>query len=329
MAEIVLGLASSHSPQLSSPPETWALRGEGDKKNPHLRDFSGKKCTYEDLLATASPSVAQELTAEKFQSRHDANQRGIAKVREALYRAEPDVVVMFGDDQYEVFKNDNMPPISVYWGDTVRYTPTGASVWPYPSQPRADVWSYGERQTEFPVASKLATHIIGSLIEDEFDISHSQYYPEGVGMSHAFTYVYWRIMNGGDIIPTIPIHVNTYFPPNQPTPKRCYELGKALRRAVESWDSQARVAVFASGGLSHFLVDEELDHQSIEALQSRDPARLTSIPREKLNSGNSEFRNWIATAGATEHLDFEMFDYVPCYRSSAGTGCAMGFAQWA
>ena len=55
---------------------------------------------------------------------------------------------------------------------------------------------------------------------------------------------------------------------------------------------------------------------------------LTSIPKERLNSGNSEIRNWIATAGAVEHLKMQLIDYVPCYRSPAGTGCAMGFAQW-
>jgi 3-O-methylgallate 3,4-dioxygenase len=47
-----------------------------------------------------------------------------------------------------------------------------------------------------------------------------------------------------------------------------------------------------------------------------------------MNSGSSEMRNWIVVTGATEHLDMELFDYVPCYRSPAGTGCVMGFAKW-
>ena len=84
----------------------------------------------------------------------------------------------------------------------------------------------------------------------------------------------------------------------------------------------------ASGGLSHFVIDEDLDHQVLTALRNRDVAALSEIPREKLNSGNSEIRNWIAVAGAVEHLDMQVVDYVPCYRSPAGTGCAMGFAQW-
>ena len=129
-------------------------------------------------------------------------------------------------------------------------------------------------------------------------------------------------------MPTVPIMLNTYYPPNQPTPRRCYAMGQALRQAVESWPEDLRVAVIASGGLSHFVIDEALDHQIIAAMQNHDAATLTSLPRERLDSGNAEIRNWIATAGAVEHLDMQLIDYMPCYRSPAGTGCAMGFAVW-
>ncbi len=164
-------------------------------------------------------------------------------------------------------------------------------------------------------------------MDQHFDVSHSKVLRPGQGMGHAFGYVYQRIMRQKPI-PTVPVMVNTYYPPNQVTPERCYQLGQALRRAVESWDEDARVGVVASGGLSHFVIDEDLDNQVIKALENRDVKALTGLPKEKLNSGNSEIRNWIATAGATEHLDMKMIDYVPCYRSPAGTGCAMGFGQW-
>ena len=54
--------------------------------------------------------------------------------------------------------------------------------------------------------------------------------------------------------------MNTYYPPNQPNPKRCYDFGRTLRSAIEAWPTKARVAILASGGLSHFVVDEDLDH---------------------------------------------------------------------
>src|SRR5262249_9814676 len=72
----------------------------------------------------------------------------------------------------------------------------------------------------------------------------------------------------------------------------------------------------------------ELDQQLITAMQNTDAVTLTSIPKERLNSGNSEIRNWITTAGAVEHLKMQLIDYVPCDRSPAGTGSPMGFPQW-
>jgi 3-O-methylgallate 3,4-dioxygenase len=179
----------------------------------------------------------------------------------------------------------------------------------------------------YPVASNLGRHLIESLIGEGFDVAHSRKLKPGEGMGHAFSFVYGRLMNG-KTIPTVPIMVNTYYPPNQPTPKRCFELGRAVRAAIETWPKDARVAVIGSGGLSHFVIDEELDHQILKAMQAKDAVALGKLPQRRLNSGTSEVRNWIATAGAVEHLDMTLIDYVPCYRSPAGTGCAMGFAEW-
>src|SRR5207249_7576177 len=100
-----------------------------------------------------------------------------------------------------------------------------------------------------------------------------------------------------------------------------------LRGAIESWDSDARVAVVASGGLSHFVIEEDLDEQIIDALKTKNKEKLTSIPDARFESGTSEIRNWVVVAGAMEQspLNMELVDYGPCYRTEAGTGCAMGF----
>jgi hypothetical protein len=66
----------------------------------------------------------------------------------------------------------------------------------------------------------------------------------------------------------------------------------------------------------------------LEACERRDRETLASLPVSKPNSGSSDIRNWITVAGAAEHLRTEWQDYVPCYRSLAGTGCGMGFAVW-
>src|SRR5207247_1646544 len=111
---------------------------------------------------------------------------------------------------------------------------------------------------------------------------------------------------------------------------RCYEFGESLRKAIESWDSDKRVAVVASGGLTHFVIEEDLDQDVLAAMKAKDVDKLTSLPPTRFNAGTSEIRNWIATAAVMNGtgLEMQLVDYVPCYRSEAGTGNAMGFAQW-
>jgi aromatic ring-opening dioxygenase catalytic subunit (LigB family) len=132
------------------------------------------------------------------------------------------------------------------------------------------------------------------------------------------------------VLPHVPIMLNTFFPPNQPPAARCYKLGKAIRKAVEAWESDARVAIIGSGGLSHFVIDEEMDDKIIKAMDSFDEATLGAIPESYLQSGSSEIKNWIAMTGAVAGtgLTMELVDYIPCYRSEAGTGTAQGFAYW-
>ena len=101
-----------------------------------------------------------------------------------------------------------------------------------------------------------------------------------------------------------------------------------VREAIEAWPVEARVGVVASGGLSHFVVDEEIDQLALEGMKEHNLDKLSALPRERLNAGSSEIRNWISASGAAEHLEMELIDYVPCYRSPAGTGCGMGFATW-
>ena len=84
----------------------------------------------------------------------------------------------------------------------------------------------------------------------------------------------------------------------------------------------------ASGGLSHFVVNEDLDRQVLDACKQKDQKTLTSLPVNKLNSGSSEVRNWITVAGAAEYLQVLWHDYIPCYRSLVGTGVGVAFAVW-
>ena len=138
------------------------------------------------------------------------------------------------------------------------------------------------RRRSFRSRADLGTHLAESLNEDGFDIAISRYYNPGQAMSHSFGFIYWRLMHNRAAIPTVPVHLNTYFPPNQPTPARCLAIGRAIRRAIESWPADLRVAIIGTGGLSHFVVDEPFDRQFLEALASGDAERIGSLPRAKL-----------------------------------------------
>jgi 3-O-methylgallate 3,4-dioxygenase len=130
------------------------------------------------------------------------------------------------------------------------------------------------------------------------------------------------------VVPIVPVCINTYYPPNQPTPRRCYRLGQAIREAVEAYPADIRVGIIGSGGLSHFVVDEALDRGFLDMLRRNDANAIQNLPRQLLNSGSSEIRNWICVAGAVEHLSLEWSHYEPGYRTPAGTGTGLGFAFW-
>lgn len=327
MAKIVLGIGSSHSPILLMEPKAWLERGAQDDQHRFtLYDNKGAQVKYADLLERAAPETAAQIEPELMQRRHQANEAGIAAIAQALREADPDVVIAIGDDQREVFHDDNMPALSVYWGEMLPYLPQGIMKWKYADELKSDKW-YPQSELNYPVASKLAQRLISDLCERGFDPAHSKFYPEGQGMSHSFGYIYHRIMLDKQW-PLIPVSINAYYPPNQVTPLRAFEIGEAIRQAVEAWPEDIRVAVVATGGLSHFVVDEELDRAFIDVLRRGGREGHAQLQRERLQSGNSEIRCWSVLAGAVDGMTFDLIDYVPCYRTPAGTGCGIAFATW-
>ena len=117
MADIVFGLATSHSPMLATEPQLWKLHAERDlnySKKGELLGPSGEYLSYEELLATAPPGMDREITQEKFDQRYEACQQAITTMIGAYQDAQPDVAVIIGDDQEELFLWDNMPSIAVY-----------------------------------------------------------------------------------------------------------------------------------------------------------------------------------------------------------------------
>jgi len=321
MAEIVLGMASSHSPMLSTPHEAFAGHAQRDRANPHVPDF-------EALVRQKAAWIGRELGPDVTRARHEATQAALARLKMVLADAAPDVVIVIGDDQNEWFSPDHQPALCIYWGDVVENLPP--PVERMAPSIRLAYWGfYGDGLNRaFPVDAGLGKHLVETLTSDhEFDVAHVRVQPRHGPFGHAWSFVHQRLM-GDRIIPMVPVLLNTYYPPNQPTARRCYGLGRAIRQAVEAWSTRKRVGVIGSGGLSHFVVDETFDRHVLEILSKKDTDAIGALPSAQLDSGNSEIRNWIAAAGAVEHLHMQVVDYVPSYRSEAGTGVGMAFAVW-
>jgi hypothetical protein len=194
----------------------------------------------------SNPS-AVELTPEKFAERDQACLKGVETLGAALRQADADVVVVFGDDQQEQFHDENMPTFAVYHGKSlpvVKDSGLRPSGWK-----DAERSGWAETAPEYEAGQGLANHMVRALNDAEFDIARCNKLRPEIGVGHAFSFLYRRILPGSKV-PMVPLMVNTYYPPNQPTPKRCYAFGQAVRKAVESWSSDSRVALLASGGPS-------------------------------------------------------------------------------
>lgn len=326
MAQIVLGIGTSHTPMLNAPLGDWSRFIERDRIRPHL-DKQGRPMTYAELEKMADPNMPEQLTSEVFARRHKAALAEVERLGAIVRDAKLDTLIVVGDDQKELYNDDNMPAILLYRGATIRNVPLVDH--PGPDWARSASAKYFEpdKPRDYPVNADLALHLISSLLDQEFDLSCADSLAKGYGEGHAFGFVHNRLLNG-TVIPVVPVFLNTYFPPNQPTPGRCYKLGQAIQSAVRKYPGDARIGILASGGLSHFTVDEELDGRVIRALREKDMATLQNLPRNQLNSGNSEIRNWICMAGAVEHLTLSALQYIPAYRTPAGTGTGLCFADW-
>jgi len=327
MAQLVLGIGVSHTPMLNADLEDWSLFIEADRVRAH-RDKDGNPVTYDDLLGRADPAIAELIRPEALEARHTVAMGNLARIRETLRAAVLDALIVVGDDQNELYDEANTPCILVYRGETIRNVPLDRSGGGFEWAKRLAARYYEEAEPrEYPVDAALANHLVDCLIEREFDIACASSIEPGKGEGHAFGFVHNRLMEGAPV-PIVPIFMNTYFPPNQASPRRCYRLGQEIAQAVAAYPDDARVGILASGGLSHFTVDEELDGAVLRALREKDSATLQTLPTNKLNGGSSEIRNWLCAAGALEDLPLTWMDYQPGYRTLAGTGTGLGFAIW-
>jgi hypothetical protein len=328
MAQIVLGVASSHTPQLSSGSEFWEDHGKRDLGY-SLLGQDAEYHAYDEILESADPRLKDELDPLVWAAKYQRCQEALQELSRRLSEAQVDVAVVIGDDQQEMFQRDGTPTFACFLGTELTDIPPDAEqLERMPVGLRAASWAaHSDRPERHKVCSELSRLVIESLVVADFDPLSFTEQPAGRTLGHAFTFPRYRLGLAPET-PIAPIFINTYFPPNVPSARRCYQLGRVVRDAVASWTSDARVAIIASGGLSHFVIDEELDHRFLSALERSDSEALGALGRKQLRSGNSELLNWVAAAGALEGKNFVLVDYIAGYRTPAGTGTGMAFAYW-
>lgn len=328
MAEIVFGAGVSHSPLLALGAAAWFERAKGDMKSKALNLSDGRTLSYDALAAEVGPRYATSATEEAFEQQATRAQAALERVAQDLSTAAPDVAIVVGDDQEELFGPDNQPAIAIYYGDAV---PTmGRNKHPDFGPWYDDVRrGYAmERVHQFPGHRRFALNLIEGLMDRDVDLAVSAKVvaPELAGFGHAFGFVGRRLAMSK--VPMVPLLLNTYYPPNVPSPARCIDVGHKVAEVIGSMREPLRVAIIASGGLSHFVTDEQLDRSVLAALSAGDLATLTHASRDALNSGSSEILNWILAGAALSGLSMRWSEYLPVYRTPAGTGIGLAFAAW-
>lgn len=214
---------------------------------------------------------------------------GFPPIREWLAAQRPDVVVMFYNDHGLNFFLDKMPTFAV--GAAERYCNADEG-WGIPTL--APLRGHTE----------LSWHLIESLVGEDFDVVSCQ----EMLVDHACTLPLKLFWPEGDCpVAVVPVCINTVqFP--LPSARRCYALGQAVGRAIARWDSDQRVAVIASGGLSHQLdgeragfINKAFDLQFLESLATNPEwATQFSVHElvEKTGTQGVELLMWLAMRGA-------------------------------
>ncbi len=327
MARIAAAFASSHSVMLTCTLEDWISRFRDRDDRLPFYDKLGNRLSYAQVLAEAPADAASLVTTEAITRRFHDTQAAMDHMRDEVRGAKLDALIICGDDQYELFHDDHMPSIAIYYGDSV----VNAG---QPKEPVTDWYKQAQMRrrepdgaVSYPCDGKLALYLIEGLVGKGFDISALKSLPEAEPEGHAYSFIHHRYLRGAPV-PIIPIFLNTYNPPNQPTPQRCVALGKAIGELVAGFPGDLRIGIMASGGMSHFRVEEDLDRSVFDAIKRKDMDFLGALPPCRLLAGSSEIRNWIVAAAAAPHLTVTWTAYIPAYRTLALSGTGLGFARW-
>ena len=220
----------------------------------------------------------------------------IAVVREMgrdMVAARPDALVVIADDHLNVFSFDAIPAMCVRIGRSVQ------------RMVQEDAIEFDQAldglPLRYPLHEDLANRILEEGMEAGFDFAASWSAP----LDHAFLSPVSTLCDTQPVPPLVPFWVNCFVSP-QPTARRCYAAGRHIARVVG--DGPWRVAVIATGGLSHFpelslarvgTSDAAFDRRLIALMEKGDHETLCALTTKELDlTGSHEYLNWLVLMGA-------------------------------
>ena len=234
----------------------------------------------------------------------DAAVAAMQALGNVLDETKPDVIVFFGSDHVETFSVTCIPTFAIIAGSRA-------------------IAKFAGREYNLPVHRDLAEDLLSKLVVDhDFDVAYS----EDAELGHAFA-VPFEYVIGKRNIPIVPFFTNVYVPPLA-TPRRCAALGRAVAAIVEG--RKERVAVIASGGMSHFpgtrkyLSPEfDFDRWLVAQFETGNTEALLNMTGTQLDEvGNTELLTWAAMFGAIGPRHGELIDYIPTWHHGL---CTMRF----
>ena len=260
---------------------------------------------FMDLHYSMAPKASSNRPTFEQQKklRRDAEE-AFAVLREDLQRSRPDVLIVVANDQFVNFFWNNIPTFFVTIGEEVK-------------------GQFTRHQFHYRNHKDLGKAIIRAGMEKGVDFS----YGEKIELQHTQNVPLFFLLREPSI-PILPIYVNTWVDP-APSPRRCYQVGELIRAVAEG--SQERIAILATGGLSHFPgsprigeIDEKFDHQLLEVLREGNGRTLADYSvQELLQAGDTEFLNWMVVIGAVGDAKASYTAYMPDF---VATG--WGFVSW-
>ena len=261
----VIGVAgTSHSPMVTLDPDIiWPARALTDVTNPWLYDTAGVIRTYDELVSAAAGRFDDELDRSVWAAKHGLALASIERLGRDILALEPDLIIAVGDDQREMYDFDNLPALSLYYGAQVRIVPPPSREPTLPSE-RAVRLMQGLDGSAHPGDPDAGRRLVEELTARDFDVaagSKIRDHGPHQGFGHAVAFVLVRLLKSSGI-PCVPVLLNTYFPPNQPSPKRCVDLGTAIASAVRTLPGNRRAVVIASGGPSALRRGHRAGHQA-------------------------------------------------------------------